>query len=213
MRAKIITLAIASTIALSSCVKNDYYTTEPTPPPAPVGYQMTFNDDFNFDAHNWSFSDPSNSAFVNINGGTLNYEYTPVEDGTNTVAIITGANVRKDFLVQTRITSDNAMGLAFGVSNEDYGYSFFIDDQGYFALYKEGNTNTPVKTILDWQYSSAIQAGWNDIELEQVGNYWQGYANGTKLFEVPAQYLAGSKVGYIVLANTVGKADYLTVQW
>lgn len=211
MRAKLILFTISGILALSSCVKNEYYTPEPSPVPA--GYQMTFNDDFNFDANNWSFSDPGNNAFVNISGGVLNYTYEPVDDGTNTVAILTGANVRKDFLAQTRITSDNAMGLAFGVSNSDYGYSFFIDDQGYFALYKEGDANTPVKTILDWQYSSAIQAGWNDIELEQVGNYWLGYANGIKLFEVPAQYLAGSKFGYIVLAGTNGKADYLTVQW
>src|SRR5206468_47440 len=105
------------------------------------------------------------------------------------------------------------MGLVFGVSNNDYGYSFFIDDKGYFAIYKEGNSTTPAKAILDWQYSSAIRTGWNDIELEQTGNYWTGYANGTKLFEIPAQYLAGSKIGYIVLAGTSGQADYLTVQW
>ena len=214
MRSKLVLLFAASTL-LVSCVKNEYYTPEPNPPapPPPVGYQYSFNDDFDRDIHNWSFSDPENSAFVNISGGPLNYTYDPVNDGTNTVAILTGANLRRDFLIQTRITSDNAMGLAFGVSNSDYGYSLFIDDQGYFALYKEGDANTQVSTILDWQFSDAIQPGWNDIELEQVGNYWMGYANGIKLFEVPAKYIAGSKIGYIVLAATNGRADYLTVQW
>lgn len=211
MKSKLFLLLIATITLLASCRKSTYY--EPTPTPPPVGYQYSFNDDFNYDAHNWSFSDPDNEAYVNISGGKLNYYYNPVNDGTNTVAINTGVNIRKDFLIQTRISSDNAMGLVFGVSNSDYGYSFFIDDQGYFAIYKEGDADHAAKTIMDWQYNAAIQTGWNDIELEQVGDYWLGYANGVKLFEIPAQYMAGSKIGFIVLAGTNGKADYLTVQW
>jgi hypothetical protein len=109
--------------------------------------------------------------------------------------------------------SNNAMGLVWGVSNNDYGFSLFIDDQGYFAVYKEGNANTAVKTLIDWQYNSAIVTGWNNIEVEQQGDYWIGYANGKKLFEIGAQNLYGSKVGYIVMAGTTGYADYLTVQW
>jgi hypothetical protein len=71
----------------------------------------------------------------------------------------------------------------------------------------------PVKTIMDWTYSSAIQPGWNDVEIEQIGSYWTGFINGTKVFEIEAQYLAGSKCGFIVLAGTVGYADYMTLQW
>lgn len=202
---------LITSFLLSSCVKNEYYTAEPDPPP--VGYAHIFNDEFNFDAHNWSFSDPANEAYVDITGGTLRYSYTPPNDGTNTVAIDPGADLDYNFLIQTRIKSDNTMGLAFGVSNSDYGYSLFIDDQGYFAVYKEGNANTPVSTIMDWQFSSAIRAGWNDVELEQIGGYWIGYANGTKLFEIPSRNLRGYKVGFIVVDNTVGYADYLTIKW
>lgn len=207
-----ILFAVAS-IFFSSCVKDDYYSPQPTPQPPPVGYRYTFNDNFDYDSHNWSFSDPANQAYVDVNRGTLNYSYTPANDGTNTVAIQTGADLRYDFLIQTSMRSDYAMGLAFGVSNSDYGYSFFIDDQGYFAVYREGTAGTGPTTILDWQQSSAIRAGWNDIEFEQVGNYWSGYANGTKLFQIPAQALYGTKMGFITLAGTTGQADYLTVQW
>jgi hypothetical protein len=210
---RILLLVPAASLVFTSCIKNEYYTTEPQPNPQPVGYQYVFDDNFNYDAHNWSFNDPANSAYVSIQNGLLNYSYHPVTSGTNTVAVATGMNTGSDFLIQSRIKSDNAMGLVFGVSNSNYGYSFFIDDNGSFAVYSEGNSATPVKTIIDWQYSSAIQAGWNDIEVEQVGNYWKGYINGTKVFEIQAQYLGGSKVGFIVLAGTTGYADYLTVQW
>lgn len=204
--------ALIGLFAFSGCVKDDYYSPTPTPPP-PVGYQYSFNDDFDRDVNNWSFSDLKNQAFVTVGGGSLQYIYDPANDGTNTVAVQTGTNMNRNFLVQTRISSNNAMGLAFGVSNNNYGYSFFIDDEGYFALYNEGNAQNPAKAIIDWQYNAAIQQGWNDLELEQVDGYWLGYANGTKLFEVPEQYLGGAKLGFIVLANTKGYADYLTVKW
>jgi hypothetical protein len=194
---------------LSSCTKDRYNTT----PTQPVGYQNIFDDNFDYDANNWSFSDHNNSAFVDVNGGVLNYTYTPSADGTNTVAVNTGLNTAYDFLIQTSIASDNAMGLAFGVSNYDYGYSFFIDDQGYYAVYKEGNSNTPVTTLVDWTYNAAIKTGWNNIELEQVNGYWVGYANGSQIFQIPAQSFGGSKIGFIVLDGTHGQADYLTVQW
>lgn len=209
-RLQYIGLILAGVVFLSSCVKNEYYNTTPT---TPVGYQNIFDDNFDYDAHNWSFNDLSNDAYVKVVNGQLKYVYNPVNDGTNTVAVSTGLNANRNFLIQTRIQSNYAMGLVFGVSNNDYGYSLFLDDQGYFALYKEGNANTPVKTMIDWQYNSAIVNGWNNIEFEQDGDYWIGYVNGTKLFEIAAQNLYGSKVGYIVMAGTTGYADYLTVQW
>lgn len=208
---QILTGIAAGSLLFTSCIKNEYHNV--TPEPAPVGYQYSFNDDFNNDINNWEFSDGANAAYVNIMNGNLKYTYLPANTGTNTVAVATGANVKRDFLVQTKLKSDNAMGLVFGVSNKDYGYSFFIDGQGSFAVYKEGSAGTPVKTIIDWTYTDAIQVNWNDVELEQVGDYWTGYINGTKVFEIQSQYLSGSKFGFIVLDGTTGYADYLTVQW
>jgi hypothetical protein len=210
MKKLTIITSVLLALFFTSCVKNEYY--EPTPVNN-SGYKYIFDDNFDYDSHNWSFSDPAHDAYVSIAGGTLKYEYLPADDGTNTVAINTGVDVRRNFLIQTRLRSDYEMGIVFGVSNSDYGYSFFIDEQGYYALYKEGSSNTPVKTIIDWKQSSAITSGWNDVEFEQSGNYWIGYANGTKLFEIEAGYLSGSKIGFIAMAGTVGYADYLTVQW
>lgn len=197
---------------MTSCVTNEYYNVEPDEPQ--VGYQYLFDDNFDYDAHNWSFNDPGNSAYVSVRNGVLKYTYLPANTGTNTVAINTGASVYRDFLIQTSIRSDYAMGLVFGVSNAHYGYSIFIDNDGYFAVFDEGGANIPVETIIDWKYSNAInKGGWNDIEFEQAGNYWYGYINGVKVFELPAKYLDGSKIGYIVLDGTTGYADYLTVKW
>lgn len=203
----VVALGITS---LSSCVKNEYYNTTPT---QPTGYQHIFDDNFDYDSHNWSFSDPANDAYVSVGNGTLKYTYLPPTSGTNTIAVNTGLNTGGNFLIQTKIQSNNAMGITFGVSPKEYGYSFFIDDNGYFAVYDEGNANTAVKTLLDWQYNSAIVSGWNSVELEQHNGYWTGYVNGKKVFEIGAQTLYGSQVGYIVTSGTTGYADYLTVQW
>lgn len=209
----ILAVLASGALLMGSCTRNEYYTVAPDEPATPT-YNYIFDDNFNDNINNWAFADPKNSAYVNIDNGQLKYTYLPQGEGSNTVAINTGAKLHQNFLVQTRIKTDYAMGIAFGVSNSDYGYSFFIDDEGYFALYKEGDANNPLQTILDWQYSDAIyKGGWNEIEFEQVGNYWTGYANGVKLFEVQAKYISGSKIGFIVLAGTTGYADYLTVQW
>ncbi|MCB0699074.1 MAG: hypothetical protein H6551_05250 [Chitinophagales bacterium] len=210
----LLTAITISTLFISSCVKNEYYTVEPDPQTQVPQYNFVFDDNFDNNINNWAFSDPANSAYVSIGSSRLKYSYLPPTDGTNTVAINTGAKLHRNFLVQTRIKTDYAMGITFGVSDNNYGFSFFIDNEGYFALYKEGDAKTAVQTILDWQYSEAIyKEGWNDLELEQVGNDWMGYVNGVKVFQVPSQYLAGDKIGYIVLAGTTGYADYLTVQW
>jgi hypothetical protein len=207
-----IAILLSVSALLSSCTKNEYYTTTPAPT-QPVGYQNIFDDNFDYDAHNWSFSDPRNQAYVDVAQGTLKYTYIPSTSGTNTVAVNTGLNPNRDFLIQTKFQSNNQMALVFGVSNTEYGYSFFIDDKGYFAVYNEGNANIPVKTILDWQYNAAIVSGWNSVEIEQHNGYWTGYVNGKKLFEIASQSLYGTKVGYEVMAGTTGYADYLTVQW
>jgi hypothetical protein len=207
---RILLIMLLAAIGVTSCTKNEYYN---TPPQTNSGYKYVFDDNFDRDAHNWSFYDVANSARVNITDGMLKYTYYPTSTGTNTVAIETGVNVDKDFLIQTRIKSDNAMGLVFGVSNSNYGYSFIIDNSGSFAVFKEGSSGSSTQTIIDWQTSNAIQAGWNDLELEQKGNRWIGYINNTQVFDIPSEYLSGVKTGYIVLDGTTGYADYLTIQW
>jgi hypothetical protein len=198
-------------LGFTGCIinDNDYY----EPQPQPAGYQYVFNEDFTADTRGWAFDDQADSAYALVTNGSykfVDYSYT---GGYHTAVVSTGADVSRDFLVQTRLKSNYAMALIFGASNSDYGYSFFIDEQGYFAVYKEGN---PTQTIIDWQQSSAITTGsqsWNDVEIEQVGSTWYGYINGVKVFQTQARYLSGSHFGFMVLANTTGHADYLTVKW
>jgi hypothetical protein len=200
--------ALLLVLSLSSCViRDDDYNVQP------VGYQYSFSDDFNSNYNQWAFSDNVNRAYVTIAGGQLHYDYHPKNDGTNTVAVSTGMRTTRDFDIRCRIRSDNAMGLVFGVSPTDYGYSVFVDDRGYFAVYDEGTASIGAQAILNWTQSTAIRTGWNDVELEQVGNTWVGYINDIQVFQLPARTLYGQQVGFMMIANASGDADYLDVQW
>lgn len=184
------------------------------PPAQHNGYRYVFNEDFNNDRFGWTFDDPYDSAYAFVTQDGLykfvDYSYN---GGYHSAVVPTGANMNNNFLVQARIKSDYAMAVIFGASNSSYGYSFFIDNAGYFAVYKEGSPDTPIQTLVNWQGSGAIRNGWNDVEVEQVGNYWYGYINNVQVFEIPAHYVSGSSCGFMVMANTTGYADYLTVKW
>lgn len=202
---------LAASIILSSCVRrDDYYNTQPSNP-----YRYAFSDDFNNNVNEWAFTDNQNRAYVTISGGQLHYDYHPANPGTNTVAITTGMpNGTSVFDIQTRFQSDNAMALVFGVSSTDYGYSFFIDDRGYYAVYDEGTSTISSVALIDWATSSAIRAGWNDVEIEATRTgTWIGYVNGIQVFQIPAHTLYGNQTGFMVLNNTSGDADYLDQKW
>lgn len=204
---------LAGAFMLTGCVvDNSNY---PTPQPQqPVGYQNEFYEDFVRDDLGWEFSDPYDSAYAYLENGLYNFVDYSWAGGFHTAVVGTGAPTNYDFLIQTRMRSDYGIALVFGASNTEFGYSFYIDKEGYFAMYNEGNANTGLQTILDWQYSNAINPNaWNDIELEQIGSRWIGYANGTQIFDIPAQYMSGNQTGFMVLAGTHGMADYLRVQW
>ncbi len=208
--ALLLTLALVS--GLSSCVvrNDDYYNATPSSP-----YHYSFSDEFNTDVNGWSFRDAANRASVYVSNGQLHYDYHPYDNGTNTVAVSTGMPVgTQAFDIQTRFRSDNAMGLVFGVSPSEYGYSFFIDDRGYFAVYDEGNAQLKAQAIIDWSQSGAIRQGWNDLELQATkSGSWIGYINGTQVFQIPAHTLYGSQAGFMVLANTGGDAEFVDVAW
>lgn len=168
-------IAPLALFTISSCHKADNNYTAPT-------YYYSFDDEMNDNTNNWAFIDNSNNASVYIGNGLLQYSYHPVNPGTNTVAIPTGINFNSNFIIQTKIMSNNAMGLVFGVSNSQYGYSFFIDNNGNFAVYNEGSSNVQAVPIINWTSNAAIRSGWNSLELDQINGYWNGYINGTRVF-------------------------------
>lgn len=194
---------------LTSCVQKNYYNTQPNYP----AYQYTFDEEFDNNNLGWAFTDSYDSAYADVQGGTYEVvDYSAIRSHTATLP--TGANFNYDFQVQARIQSNYEMGLVFGASDYDYGYSFFIDQSGYFAVYKEGSPSAYASTIINWQASPAIKtSGWNDLELDQVGNYWVGYINGVQVFKIQAYQASGSQCGFMVMPGTTGYADYLTVKW
>lgn len=199
-------------LGFTGCIQDDdYYNPNPNPNPhQPSGYSQVFTEEFNSDSRGWTFDDPVDSAYGLVANGQykmVDYSYL---GGFHIAVAPTGANTSRDFLVKTRIRSNYAMAVIFGASNSSYGYSFFIDQSGYFAVYKEGASP---ETIINWTQASAISSNWNDVEVEQVADYWYFYVNDVKVGQTPARVLTGSQTGFMVLANTTGYAEHLTVKW
>ena len=200
-----------SSLLLTSCIQKNYYNTTPTPDPTPT-YQYTFDEEFNgLDLYGWGFTSASDSAYASITGGSYQY----VNYGTrysNLTTVGTTINTYNDFTVKTQVKSNNTMGLIFGASNSDDGYAFFIDKDGYYALYREGNSSTASTSVIPFTFTSyAVANGWNTLEIDQTNGRWTGYINGTQVFSISSRTLYGSKFGYKVLPGTVGYADYLQV--
>jgi len=205
-------VGLFTAIFFSSC-QNNYYNTQPNNP-QPVGYQSEFYDDFSSDRYNWGYGSPTDSAYASVQNGELlfvNYALA----GLQTDVVSTGGNFNGDFEVSANVKSNNKMGIIFGASGSDYGYSFIIDNNnGQFEVFKEGSANIAATQILGWTSSSAITTNsWNLLKVEQVGNRWTGYINGVQVFQVSAYNTAGSRCGFILLPSTSGYADNLDVRW
>ena len=204
----IILLSFAALLS-ASCRKSSNNNTTPV-----QQYQQSFDDEFNTDTHNWSFTDNVNNAGVYISGGLLNYYYHPAASGNNIVAIDFGLNVANNFALQSSISSDNIIGLAFGVSSTSNGYAFEIDQNGRYALYNEGDATNPRSVILNWAGNGAVKTNtFNTLEIDQTNGTWYGYINSIQVFAITARPIYGYRVGYIVEANTNGYADFLSARW
>ncbi len=207
-----IAMLFIAALIFTGCVRrDDYY--DPVPPP-PTGYQYEFSEPFTNDTRGWAFDDPIDSAYALVTNNEykfVDYSYT---GGLHTAVVPTSADVDHDFLVQTSLESNYAMALIFGASGNHYGFSFFIDNAGYFAIYNEGGNNQSFQTLQDWTQSAVIrEQGYNDVEIEQRSGKWYFYINGTQVATMQAHYMPGDQFGFMVLANTTGYADYLNVKW
>jgi len=208
--APVLMLVALLSLGFTGCIikdDDDYYNPNPNPPSS---YQQSFTEEFSSDNRGWTFDHPADSSY----GLVANGQYKMVDYSHlgyfEIASVPTGANTSRNFLVKTRVRSDYAMALIFGASGTSYGYSFFIDEAGYFAVYKEGSSP---ETIINWTQNAAITNGWNDVEIEQVADYWYFYVNGVRVGQTPARVLTGSEMGFMVLANTTGYAEYLRVNW
>lgn len=206
-------LVLLAAITFTGCrmYDDDYY--EPNPGP-PSGYQFEFVEEFDNDTRGWAFDDPVDSAYALVQNGEYKFVDYSLTGGLHTAVVPTSANVDNNFLVKTRLESNYVMGLIFGASNTDFGFSFFIDNAGYFAIYNEGGNSQSFQILQDWTASSVIkETGYNDVEIEQRSGNWYFYINGTQVASMNAHYLPGDQFGFMVLENTTGYADYLRLKW
>lgn len=208
---------IGMSTIFTSCIRNDYYE------PAPTNNNNNnnnnndynvFNEEFASDQRGWAFSSSPDSSYASVHDGMLefiNYSRT----AANTQVVQTNGDFSGYFLLEARIKSDNDMGVVFGNTgnNYDYGYSFIINNGGYYVVYKEGNANTNVTVLKDWTPNTAISNNWNKVEVEQKNGYWTFYINNYEVHQMEARPVNGTYCGFITLSQTEGFADYLTVSW
>jgi len=205
-------IVAAAALTLSSCVRDrgpqPYY-------PQPYTYTEEFDNDYN----NWSFADPSNLAYGVVSGGTFKFDYNDNLSEAYYVSKTIGFNRYNDFTIYTRIGSDNNMGLLFGynAATGSYGYSFMVSYDGFYALYDEGGNGygSDIQTLVEPATGSFVNPNgdWNELRLEQRGNRWIGYVNNYQVFNIEAQQLKGTNVGFVNVQETRGEADYLQVDW
>lgn len=198
----------------ASCVQKNYYNSTPNNNLNTNAGQYFFDEEFNgADNYGWTFTSPTDSAYASITGGSYQYvDYSALKSSMSFVG--TGANVQNNFMVTTRIKSNNIMGLIFGASATSNGYAFYVDTAGNYSLYQEGNgANASIPIVPSTQDTLyAHKNDWNIIELDQVNGVWTAYINGTQVFTMAARALSGSGFGYKILPGTTAYADYLTVR-
>lgn len=199
-------------LALTSCYKDRV---DPFPPGNGGGNTYTFVDEFDNNKNDWSFADQVNDAYGVISGGTFSFNFLD----PNGIAYYRSKDIRfnpdKNFTIETRVGSDNNMGLSFGFDDDRgaYGYSFMVSHDGYYALWDEGGNggSTDIEQIVPPTYSNLVNpnGNWNDLKIAQVGNNWEGYLNGTRVFTVRARYVVKGSVGFVIVGNTRGEADFI----
>ncbi len=213
MRTILSSIIIATSLLLSSCIRDS------GPQPHPPIRQYTFVDEFDDDQNRWGFADAANFAYGVVQNGVFIFDYNDDLSEAYYVSKDIGFNRYDDFTIYTRIASNNNMGLLFGYNSarNSYGYSFMVDRDGYFALYDEGGNGygMEVTTLVPLQTNSQVyrNGSYNELRLEQRGNRWIGYINNYQVFNIAAQPLMGTNVGFVDVAFTQGEADYLQVDW
>ncbi len=214
MRYLITTLAVIMLAGLSSCKRDDNYYPQPDYPQT-----YSFVDEFTDNRNQWNFTDNQHLAYGYIGGGSYKIDYNDNLSPAYYVSKNIYFNRDNDFTIYTRIGSNNNMGLLFGYNSSigSYGYSFMVDYDGYYALYDEGGNGfgEDVQEIVPLQTSNYVvnNGDWNELRLEQRGSRWIGYINEHPAFNIEAQPLYGTNVGFILVSNTQGEADYLQVDW
>lgn len=213
---KLLSIMTISVLALvsSSCVRDRYNDPGPIYP-----QQYTYIEEFDNNSNRWAFSDVTNFAEGVVSGGFFYFDYNDDLSEAYYVSKDIGFNRYNDFTIYTRIGTNKNAGLLFGYNSatNSFGYSFTIDKDGYYALYDEGGNgygpNIQELVAPATNNNVALNGGLNTIRLEQQGNRWIGYVNDLRVFNIEAQNLKGTNVGFVNLPFTQTDIDYLQVDW
>ncbi|HTO14305.1 MAG TPA: hypothetical protein VLZ83_00940 [Edaphocola sp.] len=196
-------------LLLSSCYRE---TINPHPP---NNNTFTFVDEFNDNRNDWAFADQVNDAYgvIDRNRGTFSFNYLDPMGIAYYRSKTLNFNPDRDFVVTTKIGSDNLMGLLLGFDDASgvYGYSFTVDYDGNFALWDEGSYNRDISAIINTTNSNAVNldGDWNEVSIRQEGTLWKGYINGVRVFAISAPYLNKGSLGFMIVGDTRGEADYI----
>lgn len=209
-------LSAALILGMSACTPdNRRYPVPSNPQPQ----EYAFIEDFDNDANGWSFADPVNYAYGVVSDGTFKFDYNDDLYEAYYAAMFVGFNPYNDFTIESRIGSNNNMGILFGYDDQkgSYGYSFMIDVYGYYSLYDEGGNGYggDIQELVSPTTGNFVNPNgdWNDLRIEQRGNRWYGYVNEVQVFDIQAQNMVGTGVGFVNVSLTQGEADYFDVHW
>lgn len=207
------TTILISIILLTSCRRDR------TPAPAYVPVLHQYIEEFDDDRDGWSFADGSNLAYGVVSNGTFKLDYNDYLSDAYYVSRNVRFNPNDDFTLYTRIGSNNNMGLLFGYNagKGSFGYSFTVDYDGYYALYDEGGNGygPDIQEVVAPKTGNFVRnnGDWNELRLEQRGVRWIGFVNNVEVFDIPAENLSAGSIGFVVIAETQGEADYIQADW
>jgi len=211
-------LVVAGSALFTSCIERGDYNSNPNNNNnynhhySDTNY--VFDEEFNVaDNYGWAFTDPTDSAYATVTGGSYEYvDYSTTKSSTTVMS--TGINVAGNFTVTTRIKSNVIMGLIFGASSTSPGYAFYIDTAGNYSLYAEGSGTTASTPIITSTQDTlyAAKDNWNILEMDQTNGVWTFYINGTQVSSMAARAISGDGFGFKVLPGTTGYADYIVVK-
>jgi len=217
MKRLLYTTLASCALFLTSCIKNDYWVNPNPEPPRLNRYQYV--DEFDDNRGDWNFVDGANSAYGVITNGTFKFDYNSNTSQAYYVSKNIVFNSYNDFVLESKIGSDNNFGILFGYDARQgsYGYSFTVNYNGQFALYDEGGNGygPDIQEIIRPTYDNAVRRNgdWNTVRIDQVGNRWIGYVNNIQVFNIQARNLKAGSIGFVAVPFTKGEADYIQADW
>ena len=125
----------------------------------------------------------------------------------------------KDFQIESSMLhvsgiTNNGYGLSLGEldNNFENQYSFTINADGYYTIFKRINNN--IVNIINWTYSSYINQGnkTNKLSVTKSGDNLLFYINDMMVNQISSEFLFGDDVGFEVDNAQRIEIDYIIIR-